>query len=298
MKLYKILSVSRHTLIESLFPLDVVVRSLSYINGAAITNIVYDHTEDRCSASVRGQKRYKVEITLGNREKIVVRCSCPAARDMTPCKHAAALLIVITEYFSQWEQVRPQARRYYTDLLDEAFSEARKQQKLIELAITHPIPTFTKPTIVFVRSEYAIYPFIVLVNGTEKTRKIARLIEKSLVPDYDTVLEKIFERNDLFDYFIYTKQGFVGLQYAKAPLVTPIWQLKQSGDLVELSFICKSNNTDLVSCIPLGARYVLNLAYGAIIPVQSVDSYCYKYLTESALALFLRQYQKSIIKSM
>lgn len=286
MKLYKLLSTSNYKLVQSLFPADVIKRAYPYINQADIFNINYDPAKEICTAVVYGSSKYKVSIELGHREGIVPQCTCPASRDWTPfCKHAAALVIVIVEYFSGWDKVKARQQDYYKTLLDKVFDDVKKQH---EFMVTRLLPAFTKPTIVFVRVDNVVHPHIVLTHGNEKTNKIARTLEKSTFREFDSTLERLFERTDLFDYAVYAKDGIVFLEFDKTERYTPVWQLKQfDATTTEMSFVCKNNTGEVIPCIPLGADYVIDLASKKIISVQVLDRHCYKFLNEAALDLIL-----------
>lgn len=286
MKLYNVLFSANFKLVKSLFAPDVLGRAVPYINDTDIFNIMYDPVNDTCSALVFGTRRYSVSISLNQREKISVKCNCPAAKDFTPfCKHAAALLILIVEYFSGWNLVNKRAQAYYTTFLNKAFMEAVKQQNVLEAS--YNVPVLTKPAIVFMRAALTSHPRIVLVNGSDRTNKIARIIEKNLVRTYNHVLEKVFEKTELFDFFVYTEDGLVALQPEMDQAFKPVWQIKQLGDEVELSFVCNRNGINLASCVPLSDTHAIDFEHKKIVPLYAVDRHCYQSLNEAASALAL-----------
>jgi SNF2 family DNA or RNA helicase len=81
--------------IQDMFTHAVYQRGVGYYRGGRVKDLYHDSSRNTWSATVRGSKSYKVEITEGD-GRISSECNCPAYDQYwQPCKHIAAVMLSI-----------------------------------------------------------------------------------------------------------------------------------------------------------------------------------------------------------
>ncbi|MFT8607798.1 SNF2-related protein [Liquorilactobacillus ghanensis] len=82
---------------QSLFADRILTRGKTYFKQGRVKNVHYNKQQQAWTATVEGRHPYHVHIGLDNRGEFVnLICSCPYAKQGTPCKHLAAVFNALT----------------------------------------------------------------------------------------------------------------------------------------------------------------------------------------------------------
>ena len=93
---------------EKLFSMVTLRRGEEYFRQGRVTNLK-EISPECYTARVRGSSVYYVTVRIGSRPSL--HCSCPvSARDLRPCKHAAAVLFAVESAKNDTEPPKPPVR--------------------------------------------------------------------------------------------------------------------------------------------------------------------------------------------
>lgn len=261
-------------LLEALFSTTMITRGKEFVNEKRVSKITYDQDRDRIVAIIKDIKTYRVSVSCSHSDQLVeVICTCPVGDGYfdSDCKHAAAVIMILSKYFMALGKTTKLLSTYYKNMLDELFNQAEVRDETI---IKMEVPQ--KPVLLINNHANVAYPVITLFDLEGKADDVAVILSTHKSIYFDQIFSDLMTFSDRFEYMLNVANGPLKLTICSDTAWVPQWKINIVDQMVNIQFVCIDSNGSHYYCMPLGNTHVVDIKTGKVVALQVNHAACYQ----------------------